>query len=191
VIERFLARYPRVKLRLRQGYLPQIAEWVNEGSADLFIATAPAQKFPDLLFLPCREMHRIILTRPGHPLLSKKPSLRDLAGFPIITYGEEYSARAQIERAFEAAGLEPNIVLSATDADIMKTYVDCGLGVAIVAHPAYDKRRDIGLRAIDASHLFPSSMVNVGLRRHSHVSQHARYFIELFAPALKRRVVDL
>ena len=191
VIERFVARYPRVRLRLRQGYLRQIAQWVSEGTADLFIATAPTERLPNLHLLPCHTIHRVVLTSPSHPLLGGKITLGNLAGHPIITYGEEFAARGQIERAFATAGFEPNIVLSATDTDVMKTYVQCGLGVAIVAHPAYDKEQDRGLRAIDARHLFPSSMVHVGMRRHAHLSRHARYFIDLFAPRLKRAVARL
>src|SRR5262249_45970732 len=115
VIGRFVARYPRVRLRLRQGDLRQIAQWGNEGTAHLFIAPPPAERFPNLHLLPCHAIHRVVLTPPGHPLLNGKITLGNLADHPIITYGEEFAARGQIERAFAAAGFEPNIVLSATD----------------------------------------------------------------------------
>jgi LysR family transcriptional regulator, cys regulon transcriptional activator len=190
VIEKFIESYPRIELRLRQGHLPQIASWLSKGEADLSISTRPVGEFPELVFLPCYEQHRVVITRPGHELLQKRRlSLEDLARFPIITYGQEFSARAQIRQAFERRRLTPNIVLSATDADIMKTYVLCGLGVAIVADAAFDETRDSGLRAIDARHLFPSNGVFVGLRKGATPATYAAHLIRLFAPHLDWKAI--
>ena len=186
VVERFISRYPRVELRLRQGYLSQIVNWVKTGEADLLIATTPAESVPDLALLPCHELHRVVLTLPGHPLLAKrKVSLADLARYPIITYDSVFSAYRQIVGAFHAKNLSPNIVLSASDADIMKTYVLAGLGITITAHTAFDKRLDTGLRSIDVRHLFEPGTVHVGVRRNAYLSKHMMHFIRLFAPHLR------
>jgi LysR family cys regulon transcriptional activator len=191
VIERFIKRYPNVRLRLRQGYSSQIVSWVKSGEADIFIATAPSEPVADLSLLPCHELHRVILTPPHHPLLKKRRvDLADVCAYPIITYDREFAARAQIVRAFHARRLDPNIVLSATDADVMKTYVKTGLGIAIVAHTAFDRHKDPGLKMIDARHLFESSTVHIGLKRSSYLSNHMVHFIELFAPRISRAQID-
>lgn len=191
VIERFIERFPRVRLRLRQGTLSQISSWASTGEADISIAAPSSDALPGLVFLPCGELHRVVLTKPGHPLLKvRKVTIEELSSYPIITYDYEFSARSQIMRAFHRKRLVPNIVLSATDADTMKTYVHCGLGIGIMANTAFDMRSDRGLRAIDARHLFESNPVYIGLRRNVHLPKYMLHFIELYAPHLSRAAVE-
>lgn len=190
-IERFTTRYPRVQLSIRQGTPTEIARWVCSGEADLSIATEPLEHFDDLVLLPCYELHRIVLVKPGHPLLRlKRLTLEKLAYYPLITYDTAFMARSKITRAFEARGLTPNIVLSAADADVMKTYVKHGLGVAILAKLAYQPSEDRGLRAIDASHLFEPNVIHIGMRKNNYLREYMFDFIELLAPRLTRPVVE-
>ena len=189
VIARFIREYPTVALRLRQGFVSQIVGWMESGEADLSVSAAPPVAHPDLAFYPFRELHRIVLTPARHPLSKlPRPTLRDIAAWPIITYDREFAAHAQILRAFEAAQLEPNIALSTSDTDVMKTYALTGLGIAILADSAFDPKLDKGLRAIDARHLFPSTKVHIGLRRDAPIGAHAQRFIELVSPELGRRL---
>lgn len=189
VIERFIQEYPAVSLRLRQGFVSQIAGWVASGEADLSVSAAAPDSQSELAFHPFRELHRIVLTPANHPLLKvARPTLKDIAAWPIITYDREFAAHGQILNAFEAARLQPTLALSTSDTDVMKTYALCGLGVAIVADSAYDPKLDRRLRAIDARHLFPSTKVHIGVRRDSPLNAHALRFIELVAPELGRRL---
>lgn len=190
-IERFTRRYPAVQLRLRQGTPTELARWVCAGDADLAISADPVEPFPELRLLPCYELPRVVLVRPDHPLRRlKRLSLEALARYPLITYDTAFAARAKIERAFGARGLLPNIVLSAADADVMKTYVRNGLGVAIVARLAYQPREDRDLRALDAAHLFEPNTIYVGMRRNSYLRRYMYDFIELFAPQWTREKVE-
>jgi LysR family cys regulon transcriptional activator len=188
-IDRFVRERPRVRLRLRQGSRAQVAGWVAAGEADFSLATLPHEAFSEVEFHPCYEVHRIVLVRPDHPLLGvRHPTLRAVAAHPVITYDQDFAAREEITQAFEAQGLHPNVVLSATDADIMKTYVRSGLGVGIVAHLAHSPAQDRDLVAIDARHLFPSVTAQVGLRRGTVPSPHALHLISLFAPEVRRKI---
>jgi LysR family transcriptional regulator, cys regulon transcriptional activator len=182
-LERFVHDYPAVRLRLRQGNRVQVCDWVSAGEADLAVAIPPTQSFPQLAFFPCFELHRIVLTTHRHALLRKRHiTLKDIAEYPIITYDSEFAARGEIMEAFEESRLPVNVVLSATDADIMKTYVRAGLGVGIVAHTAYHPDQDKGLRAVDARHLFKSNAVHISVRRGGYLSIHALNLIRMFAP---------
>ena len=184
VIESFIRRYPAVRLTLRQGYVGQIVDWLGSGEADLSVSTAPARYPASLSFGAFQQMHRVILAPPKHPLLKvRRPTLRDLAEYPIITYGAEYAAYAQIMQAFDAQGLKPTVAMSAGDTDTIKTYAMCQLGVAIVADSAFDPRRDQGLRAIDARHLFPSSAITIGMNNERPPNVHALSLVELLAPS--------
>ncbi len=189
VIERFIQEYPAVALRLRQGFVSQIASWIGSGEADLSVSAAPPGAHPELAFHPIRQLHRIVLAPTQHPLLKlAKPTLRDIARWPIITYDREFAAHSQIMRAFDTARVAPNIALRTSDTDVMKTYALCGLGVAIVADSAFDRKLDKGLCAIDARHLFPSTEVHIGFRRDSPLGAHALRFIELVSPPLGRKL---
>jgi LysR family cys regulon transcriptional activator len=191
VIQRFTKRYPGVRLSLRQGSPTQIWDLVSSGEADVVIATEAIELYDALVMLPCNEWNRCVLVPRGHRLLrAKKLTIEAIAEFPIITYDFAFSGRTQVNQAFADKGLKPNVVLTAIDADVIKTYVELGMGIGIVAMMAYDPRRDTGLRAIDASRLFEPSVTRIGMRKNTYLRGYTYDFIEMFAPHLNRSVVD-
>lgn len=191
VIKRFAVRYPAVQLSLRQGTPAEVSHLVSSGAADLSIATEPIEPPADIVFLPCYQLQRIVLTPPRHPLLKvRRLTLEKLVTYPLITYDFAFIGRSKILRAFEARAIVPNIVLNAIDADVIKTYVEAGLGIAIVPEMAYDRARDRTLRRIDASHLFEPNTIHVGIRRNHYLRGYMYALIEMFAPHLKRSVVE-
>jgi LysR family cys regulon transcriptional activator len=191
VIKKFKERYPGVKLSLHQGNPTQISELTTSGEADFAIATEAIELYDELVMLPCYEWNRCVLTLPDHPLLkAKKLTLEDIAKYPIVTYDFAFTGRSKINEAFSRRNLTPNVVLTAIDADVIKTYVELGLGIGIVAMMAYNPKRDTGLRALDASHLFEASTTRIGIRKNSYLRGYMYDFIEMFAPHLTRRVVD-
>jgi LysR family cys regulon transcriptional activator len=191
IIQRFTKRYPEVSLSLRQGNPTQISEMVTSGEADIAIATEAIELYEDLVMLPCYKWNRCVLVQPNHPLLkARKLTVEAIAAFPIITYDFAFTGRSKINKAFAEKGLTPNVVLTAIDADVIKTYVELGLGVGIVAMMAYDPKRDTHVRAIDASHLFEPSTTRIGIRKNSYLRGYTYDFIEMFAPHLTRKIVD-
>ncbi len=134
--------------------------------------------------------NRCVVVPPRHPLLKGTLTLEALSKFPIVTYDFAFANRSLVQKAFEGRGLEPNVVLTALDADVIKTYVELGLGVGILAKMAFDPKRDRSLRAIDAGHLFESSTTRLGIKRGAYLRRYAYEFIELFAPHLPRAVVE-
>lgn len=191
VVQRFTQRYPKVKLGLVQGNPMQICQYTLAGQADFCIATEAIGTFKELVMLPCYAWNRCVITPPDHPLLKQKSlTLEAIAKYPIITYDFAFTGRSQINHAFETRGLTPNVVLTAIDSDVIKTYVALGLGIGIVAHMAYDPVRDTNLRALDASHLFESSTTRIGVPRNAYLRGYVYDFIEMFAPHLSRKVVD-
>ncbi len=185
VIKRFTARYPKVKLILRQGSPVQIATLVTSGEADIAIATEAIEQFHELVMLPCYQWNRCVVVPPKHPLMKlKKLTLEAINQYPIITYDFAFTGRSKINQAFASRGLEPNVVLTAIDSDVIKTYVELGLGIGILANMAFDVKRDKNLRAIDASHLFEPSTTRIGISRNNYIRSYIFDFIEMFAPHL-------
>ena len=189
-VSRFTKRYPKVRLILRQGNPTQISELVASGEADIAIATEAIELFHELVMLPCYQWNRCIITPPEHPLLKlSKLTLEAIAKYPIITYDFAFTGRSKINHAFEAKGLVPNVVLTAIDADVIKTYVELRLGIGIVAQMAFDPRRDKHLRSMDASHLFEPSTTRIGISQNSYLRSYVFDFIGMFAPHLDRTTV--
>ncbi len=191
IVKQFIKQYPKVKLSLHQGSPTQIAQQVLSGEADLGIATESLTLYDELVTLPCYEWNHCIIVPPKHPLLNeKKLTLAKIAQYPIITYDFAFSGRGKINAAFDAQHLNPNIVLTAIDADVIKTYVELGLGVGILAQMAFIPERDKHLRMINADHLFKASTTRIAIRGNEHLRGYAYHFIKLFAPHLTRAVVD-
>lgn len=190
-IQAFLRRYPNVHLSIKQGSPLQICEMTVSGEADIAIATEGIDLFQDLAMLDCYSWNRSVIVPDGHPLLQAQPlTLEAIAAWPVITYDFAFAGRSKINRAFEARGLNPNVVLTALDTDVIKTYVKLGLGVGVIASMAYHPEEDKGLRLIDASHLFEASTTHIGLRRGAYLRGYAYDFIQIFAPHLGRAKVD-
>jgi LysR family transcriptional regulator, cys regulon transcriptional activator len=187
----FRQRYPQVSLNLHQGTPDQVAEMLISGEADIGIATEALATYDALVALPCFRWTHSVIVPPGHALLDGKPlTLERLAEHPIITYNPGYTGRTHIDEAFDQAGIEIDLVITAMDADVIKTYVGLGLGVGIVASIAFDDERDRDLRAIDARHLFEINLTKLAVRRGSFLRGYVYDFIETFASSLKREVVE-
>ncbi len=190
VVGAFKKRYPKVHLALLQGNPPQVAEMVLTGAADIAIATEALDQHSGLLALPGYTWNHCVVVPAGHALLKAGTlTLEALAQFPIVTYDTAFAGRTHIDAAFAARGLGVDVVLSAIDSDVIKTYVELGLGVGIIAAMAFDARRDSHLRALDCSHLFRSNTTRVALKRGGLLRSYAYEFIELFAPALNRKLI--
>jgi len=192
VVRDFVTQHPEVKLEMHQGSPTQIAEWVVAGEADIGIATEALDQYPQLVTLPVRQWSHCVIAPEGHPILRSLPlSLNELVKWPLITYDTAFTGRSRINRAFERIDREPNIALTALDADVIKTYVSLGLGLGIISALAFDPQRDSGLVALDAAHLFESNTTRLALRRGTYLRRHDYDLIALFAPHLSRRVVDM
>ncbi len=192
IVRRFKAAFPRVHLVLHEANPAEIVALLQSGEADIAIATEALDQYPQLVMLPCYQWGHCVVAPDGHPILSEKSiSLVSLARWPLITYDPAFAGRSRINKAFERAQLEPNIVLAAIDADVIKTYVSLGLGLGIIAKMAYDPARDIGLQAIDAGQLFGSNTTRIGLRRGTYIRQYEYDFIGLFASHLSKKAVDM
>jgi LysR family cys regulon transcriptional activator len=187
----FKRRYPRVELLIHQGNPTQICEQLLAGEADMGVATEMISLYPELISLPVYTWNRCVVVPPRHPLLKENPlTLEKLAEHPIVTYDFAFANRSLVQKAFESRGLKPHVVLSAQDSDVIKTYVELGLGIGILAKMAFDSKRDLNLRAIDAGHLFESSTTRLGIKRGAYLRRYAYDFIELFAPQLARATVE-
>ncbi|MFZ0257031.1 MAG: HTH-type transcriptional regulator CysB [Gammaproteobacteria bacterium] len=191
VIHTFIRRYPRVVLHMHQGNPTHILEMAGDGTVDLAILTEQVNHPDNLIMMPCQRWNRAVVTPCDHPLREESPlTLEAVADYPLLTYVFGFTGRSQLDLAFRSRGLTPNVVFTATDADVVKTYVRVGLGVGIIAKMAYDMRADADLCVLDARHLFASSVTKIGFRRGLVLRRYMFDFIELFAPHLSQNVVE-
>jgi len=188
VIEAFGAAWPRVDIHLHQGTPQQMATLVNSGEVDMVIATEGLHHYQGLALMPCSRWSRAVVVPPGHALFKLDRlgdlTLEALAAFPLITYVFGFTGRSKLDAAFHARGLEPNVVLTAADADVIKTYVRTGLGVGIIAGMAFEPADERDLVKLDASSLFESSTTHIGMRPNRTLRPFMHDFIQRFAPHL-------
>jgi LysR family cys regulon transcriptional activator len=192
VVRDFRALYPKVTLNLHQGSPRQVAEMLLSGEADIGVATRRPAYYEQLVALPCyRWIQHPGLARPPSCLgLPGLPALSDLARYPIITYESGYTGRTHIDEAFARAGLEPNIVLTAMDANAIKTYVELGMGMGIIASIAFDSERDLLVAGHRRSPSVRGQPDAAAIRRGTWLRGYADAFVEAFAATLTRAVVE-
>ena len=190
VIQGFMKRYDKVSLHMYQGTPAQISESAAKGDTDFAIATESLHLYNDLIMLPCYYWNRSIIVKPDHPLAKKRDiTIQDIAKYSLVTYVFGFTGRSELDIAFTNAGCEPKVAFTATDADVIKTYVRLGVGVGVIASMAMDPKIDSDLVTIDASHLFKPSMTKIGFRRGTFLRCYMFDFIERFAPHLNRDLV--
>ncbi|QDD64094.1 CysB family HTH-type transcriptional regulator [Herbaspirillum seropedicae] len=187
VVQAFRDAFPQVRIALQQSAPEHIAEWVISGKADIGIATEGLSQFKELVSFPCYTWSHVIVVPQGHPLLGlEQVTLEDLGTWPLITYDVGFTGRGHIDEAFRQAGIEPDIVLTAMDSDVIQQYVSLGMGVGLVASMAVDQGKHQEMVAINASHLFKANIARLAVRRGAYLRGYAFDFIQQFAPELKR-----
>jgi LysR family cys regulon transcriptional activator len=190
VVVAFRNRYPNVKLTLLQGTPSQLVGWVKADQADIAIATEALALSADMVTLPCYKWEHVVVAPLGHPVLEGALTLQRLANYPLITYERAFAGRGRIDAAFQQAGLVPQIMLEAIDADVIKTYAGLGMGVGIIAGMAFDFVKDHPLVGLPAAHLFGHNTTRLGVRQGVFMRALMYDFIELFSPDLTRDMVD-
>jgi LysR family cys regulon transcriptional activator len=192
VVSQFKKAFPKVHLALHQGSPNEIAEMLSDGRADIGIATEAISQIPELATFPYYSWHHAVIVPKGHPLEKlKKISLEDLAEHPIVTYHEGFTGRQIIDETFLKANITPDIVMSALDADVIKTYVELGLGIGIIASMAYQKDRDTQLTLLESSHLFSNNTTRIAIRKGHYLRGYAYKFIELCSKELTENDIKL
>lgn len=191
VVQAFMQKYPKVRLSLLQGNPKQIADMVKSDQADLAIATEAITTIDGLITLPAYQWEHVVVAPPEHPLFkSRAISLEEIASYPIITYDAAFAGRSKIDHAFGLRALTPDVLLEAIDADVIKTYVELGMGIGIIAGMAFDPERDRGLRAIPVGHLFGMNTSRVAIKQGAYLRSYVYTFIELLTPTLNRKMVE-
>jgi LysR family cys regulon transcriptional activator len=187
VISQFYQSYPDVELQMHQGTPQQLVEWAIKDVVDFSICTEELAQSEKLESIPCYRWNRCLITLPGHPILKiKQPRLNDLCDYPIITYVMGFTGRKSLDETFHRAQLKPNIVLSAADTDIIKTYVLDGLGIGIIASMAFNKSIDKSLRFKDLSDLFPWEITRIAYLKNKYIRRHQQTFIDMFLEAIRK-----
>jgi LysR family cys regulon transcriptional activator len=192
VISDFMKSYPLVSLHMHQGTPQQISDAAAKGHADFAIATEAMHLYSDLIMLPCYHWNRSLLVKPDHPLalLNHRMTVDELAKYPLVTYVFGFTGRSALDKAFQRKGLKPKIVFTATDADVIKTYVRSGVGVGVLASMAIMDDLDSDLVKIDVSHLFDASTTKIGFRKGTFLRRYMFDFMARFAPHLTKPVVE-
>ena len=191
VVQAFMQKYPKVRLSLLQGNPKQLAEMIQRGQADLAIATESIASVDGLTTMPCYQWEHVVVVPQDHPLTKLKSiSLEEIARYPLITYDAAFAGRSKIDHAFALRQIKPDILLEAIDADVIKTYVELGMGVGIIAAMAFDAERDKSMRAISVGHLFGTNISRIALKQGAYLRSYVYTFIELLAPTLNRKLID-
>ncbi len=191
VVQAFMLKYPKVRLSLLQGNPKQVAEMVLRDQADLAIATESIAGIDGLISMPCYQWEHVVVVPVDHALLKLKVvSLEEIAHYPLITYDSAFAGRNKIDQAFALRQIKPDILLEAIDADVIKTYVELGMGVGIIAGVAFDPERDKNLRSIPVGNLFGMNISRIALKQGAYLRSYIYTFIELLAPTLNRKLID-
>jgi len=183
VVEEFVKKYPNINLNIHQGNPSQVTEQIIKGEVDVGIATESIGLNENIYTIPCYQWNRCIVMPIDHPLTKiTHITLEDLASYPMITYDYAFTGSTIVSEVFKNANIEPNIMLTAIDADVIKTYVSLNMGIGLIAEMAYDSSKDHQMISRDVSHLFPLSTTYIGIRHDTFLRKFISDFIHMFIP---------
>lgn len=187
IISQFRQLYPRVHLKLYQSGPDEIVQLLRSGEVDIGIATEALDQQPELAAFPFYRWRHAVVVPKGHPLTRlERPSLTQIGEYPVITYHEGFTGRSKVEQAFSQQGVEPDIVMSALDADVIKSYVELELGIGIIASMAFDPTRDHALQLLETPHLFEENITSIALKKGRVLRDYVYRFIQLCSADLDR-----
>jgi len=192
VVESFVKMYPKINLNIHQGNPAQVTAQILNGEADVGIATESISLNDKIFCIPCYSWNRCLVMPKDHPLLKVKDiTLNHLASYPMITYDYAFTGSTIVSKVFKEANIQPNIMLTAIDADVIKTYVSLNLGVGLIAEMAFDENKDKNLVSRDVSHLFPTSTTYIGIRQDTFIRGFTFDFIKMFTPHMEENELKI
>lgn len=177
-VQKFRQQYPGIKIYMVQSSPDNLIDLLHRHQADIAICTEKLADDDRLILRPCYEWHHVVIVPKHHRLSSGLLTLRRLAEEPILTYSPGFTGRTAIEKAFNDAELQPDIILAAADSDVIKTYVRLGLGVGIIAETSYEPSKDSDLIALDLRELIPASVTKIAYLKQLYLPSYCRYFID-------------
>jgi LysR family cys regulon transcriptional activator len=180
VIRVFREKYPAVTLQIHQGTPQQLVDMAASDQVDFSICTEELGEHSSLTAIPCYRWNRGLVVPRGHPVLKcKEITLADICDYPLITYTFGFTGAAHLQSAFSHAGLDPEVALTASDTDVIKTYVRERLGIGLIASMAYSPKQDKDLVLSDLSHLLPWETTWVAYHSDKFLRRYQQCFIEL------------
>jgi LysR family cys regulon transcriptional activator len=192
VVESFVKMYPKINLNIHQGDPAQVTAQILNGEADVGIATESISLNDKIFCIPCYSWNRCLVMPKDHPLLKVEDiTLKHLATYPMITYDYAFTGSTIVSKVFKEANIQPNIMLTAIDADVIKTYVSLNLGVGLIAEMAFDENKDKNLVSRDVSHLFPTSTTYIGIRQDTFIRGFTFDFIKMFTPHMEENELKI
>ena len=179
-------KFPKVQVVLHQGMPAEVARMLLDDIADIGLATESLLEYEGLVTLPCYEWQHVMVVPATHPLASvERPTLEQLAAYPLVLYQPTVTGRTKIDQAFARARLKPSVALEAIDSDVIKTYVRLGLGVGIVAAIAVrDEAQSTDIVSRPVGHLFGSNVTRVAFKKGAYLRQFVFAFAEQLADRL-------
>ncbi|MEJ2456430.1 MAG: LysR substrate-binding domain-containing protein [Candidatus Thiodiazotropha sp.] len=180
VIRAFRRIFPAVSLQIHQGTPQELVEMALNDRVDFSICTEELGEHSSLNAIPCYRWNRGLIVPKGHPVLQEKPlSLERICSYPLITYTFGFTGASHMQTTFARAGLKPDVVLSAADTDVIKTYVREGMGVGLIASMAYSPEQDQDLEMRDLSHMLPWETTWVAYHKDKYLRRYQQQFIDL------------
>jgi DNA-binding transcriptional LysR family regulator len=177
VVEAFRLAYPGVEIQLTDRMSPEVARLVVEGTVDFGIATLPVHDTrldTDPLFL----RKEVVIAMSGHPLAERsRLTLNRVAEEPILALEEGSTSRSLTDRIFLEAGVHPRIAMELGSIEVIKKFVEIGLGIAVVPEVAVQAELAAGALSRLKVTGIPSRQVGIVRRTGGHLSPSAEVFL--------------
>ena len=189
VIAAIRREFPEVNVDLQAAGDAEVLQALAHDGADLALISTAGSVPTGGLAVPLYRWRRVLLVPKSHPLAAAggAPTLAELARHPLISYDSSTRADSSLRRAFSAAGVEPQVAMTARDANLIKTYVRAGLGAGLLAEMATGTREDEDLRIIEAPAEIPECITWAVIPRGRVLREYALSLLHGLAPQLDRR----
>ena len=185
IIKRFTRKFPNIHIKLNNGSASDGVKKVCSGEVDLAVGstlTVPG----DVIYFPVYSFEPVLITPLGHPLLDKKHvSINDISQYGLILSPQHMSTWQMVDLVFKQNNVDYQVNLEAGGWEVLKKYVENGLGISIVTSICLSGDEKLGRMPL--RDYFPKRTYGLFLRKGKFLAPAAREFINCIDPAMIKR----
>ena len=183
-LKTFAQTYPGIRIKLHNVTGQDGMTMLRADNAD-FAVGSMLEVPDDVVYYPIVNYKTMLITPLAHPLAQKKPGrlrLKDISPYGLILPPRHLATWRIVDTVFRQQNVEYSVSLEAGGWEVIKKYVEVGLGISIVTDICLTGSEN--LSKVSLQRFFPDRSYGIVVRKKKYQSAAVRQFLEILAPGI-------